>query len=450
MRVVGDLTEFGEALAAAKREALRGVRRRARPAREVRRAAAPHRVSDPRRRSTARRCISASASVRSSAAIKRSIEEAPSPALDAGLARAHGRGRRRARRVGRLRQRRHRRVFARRRRRVLFSRDERALASRASGHRDGARRRFGALAIRRSPAALPLALTAETSRRAAGPIEARINAEDPANDYPARDRHDRALGTRPSGPGLRLDAGVRARQRGLDLLRFDAGQTDRVRAPTARAADRTSAGADSTLSASTACPRTCRCCWRIARDDAFRARRDDDRVPRASAPAFLALGAGGEPEGARCWRWPRPLDDPRAWRVGGVGIPLALHARHEPCARIGSRAGGVAARGARRRRRRRLRARTTPASGSSHRAAAGRRTGGRTRVTRRRRGHLRRRDVPFRLRAAALARDRRTRAQGARRTAPSPRRCPGKIVSVAVKSRRCGGRTRPADRAWRR
>ena len=75
------------------------------------------------------------------------VEESPSLALDAGRARRDGRVRRARRARRRLHQRRHDRVPARRGRAVLLPRDEHAAAGRASGHRDGDRRRPRAVAV---------------------------------------------------------------------------------------------------------------------------------------------------------------------------------------------------------------------------------------------------------------------------------------------------------------
>ena len=128
-----------------------GVRRRGRLPRAAARCGRATSRSSCSAITTARCCRSSSASARSSGAIRRSSRRRRrwrSRRRCGARMTVGGRGRRAS---GRLHQRRHDRVPARRGRPVLLPRDEHAAAGRASDHRDGDRRRPGALADSHRP-----------------------------------------------------------------------------------------------------------------------------------------------------------------------------------------------------------------------------------------------------------------------------------------------------------
>ena len=134
----------------------------------------------------------------------------PVAGADAGRARAHGRSRRRRGAGRRLSQRRHDRVPARgrgRRRALLFPRDEHAAAGRASGDGSGHRRRSGAGAAgggRRRAAALD---PGRARRSAATPSSAASTPRIRRADFLPQ-AGPLLLYREPSGPGIRVDAGV--------------------------------------------------------------------------------------------------------------------------------------------------------------------------------------------------------------------------------------------------
>ena len=105
--------EFAAALAGAKREAHRRVRRRPRADRALPDAAAPHRDPGLRRHARQRACICSSATARCSAAIRRWSRKRRRPASTPSAARAMGEAAVAAARGGRLRRRRHGRVHRR-------------------------------------------------------------------------------------------------------------------------------------------------------------------------------------------------------------------------------------------------------------------------------------------------------------------------------------------------
>ena len=101
------------------------------------------------------------------------IEESPAPRMSLALRQPHGRRRRVGRARRRVHQRRHDRVPGRCRRRVLFPRDEHPAAGRASGHRDGDRRRPRAVADPHRPRRAPHRVARRRrSRRADTPSSA--------------------------------------------------------------------------------------------------------------------------------------------------------------------------------------------------------------------------------------------------------------------------------------
>jgi acetyl/propionyl-CoA carboxylase alpha subunit len=236
----------------------------------------------------------------------------------------------------------------------------------------------------------------------------------------------------PGAPGLRLDAGVRAGSEvtiyyDSMLAKLIAYGTDRA------AADRTSARRARRVridGVRTNLPLL----RRIVRDDAFRA-GDTTTAFLGERAVFLQSPGESEPVARCCWRCWRRLSDPRAWRVAGVGIPVQFAGTERTLRAVGSRTaaaenawrleGDVAAT-----------SRSKPPATASYRARRGAAcapAGGRA-STRRRRGTLRRRDVSLRLRAAALARNGRSRTQGAKGDGTVTAPMPGKIVSVAVKA----------------
>ncbi len=169
------------------------------------------------------------------------IEEAPSPAVDAGLRGAHGRRRCRCRQGDRLSRRGHGRVPARRRRRILLPRDEHAPAGRAPGdrgdHRPRPRRVAAQDRARREPAAQPGAGAAHRSRHRGPALCRRRLRQLPASDRPDRrmaacDRSRRAH--RPWHEGGAGD---------LTLLRSDDRQGDRLGRDARRSATAADQGA---------------------------------------------------------------------------------------------------------------------------------------------------------------------------------------------------------------
>ena len=156
------------------------------------------------------------------------VEESPSIAVDAGAARADGRGSRGGGAVGRLHQRRDDRVPPRRGRLVLLSGDEHPAPGRASGDGDGHRAwtwcsgRFGSRAARRSTSIPERALDAHGHA-----IECRIYAEDPDQGFMPSPGLIRGL--RPAvGPGRSRRRRRDRRIRGAGLLRLDDRQARRL------------------------------------------------------------------------------------------------------------------------------------------------------------------------------------------------------------------------------
>ena len=183
-------SELAEALAAARREAHRSLRRRSAHPRALSRGRAPRRGPGAVRRDTGTASTSASATARRSDATRRSSRRRRRPSVDAGAARADGRGGAHGRRGRRLRRCRHGRDAADRCGRVLLPRDEHAPPGRAPGHRGGHRAR----PRRRPAAASPSGATlAELGLRAAAPVERPRHRGPPLRRgsrgrLPARDR----------------------------------------------------------------------------------------------------------------------------------------------------------------------------------------------------------------------------------------------------------------------
>jgi len=168
-------------------------------------------------------------------------------------------------------------------------------------------------------------------------IEARINAEDPANDY-LPSTGTIARWEPPSGPGVRLDAGVRS---GSEIsIYYDsllgkliAHGTDR-----ASAAERLAEALDvfRVDGVRTNIPLL----HAIACDPDFRAGKTTTAF-LGEHPELLATGA--ESDAAFLIAVGAALSDGRAWRVAGVGISLALHGARRTVRVSASRVGGSSA-----------------------------------------------------------------------------------------------------------
>jgi len=166
-------------------------------------------------------------------------------------------------------------------------------------------------------------------------VEARINAEDPANGYfPATGTISRWEA--PTGPGLRLDSGVREGSEvsifyDSMLAKLIAYGPDRV-----AAIERLAAGlaAFRVEGVRTNIPLL----LKIAREPDFREGRTTTAFLTEHA-AFLAADTAGESEAAFLAAFGAALDAPGAWRIAGVGIPLALRGAQRTVRVVASRAG---------------------------------------------------------------------------------------------------------------
>jgi 3-methylcrotonyl-CoA carboxylase alpha subunit len=166
-------------------------------------------------------------------------------------------------------------------------------------------------------------------------IEARINAEDPANGYlPASGRITRW--DAPSGDGVRLDSGVRA---GSDVsIYYDSMLAKLI----AYGPDRPSAidrlthalEAFRIEGVRTNVPLLAR----IARSDAFRAGETTTAFLVEHAAEFDAANSA-EPDAPFLLAVGAIMADPRSWRIGGVGIPIRLVAPGRNIALWASRTG---------------------------------------------------------------------------------------------------------------
>jgi 3-methylcrotonyl-CoA carboxylase alpha subunit len=183
---------------------------------------------------------------------------------------------------------------------------------------------------------LPLPFSGDDVATRGWAFEARINAEDPANDFLP------AIGTisrwePPGEPGLRLDAGVGA---GSEVtIYYDSMLAKLIAYAPDRAAaiERLRAGLDAFRidGVRTNLPLL----RRIVRDDAFRS-GDTTTAFLGERAAFLASPAGGEPGGAALLAIVAALADPRAWRIGRVGIPVVLDGVERTLRAVGSRTNG--------------------------------------------------------------------------------------------------------------
>jgi 3-methylcrotonyl-CoA carboxylase alpha subunit len=166
-------------------------------------------------------------------------------------------------------------------------------------------------------------------------VEARINAEDPDNNYlPAAGTIERW--EPPDGPGIRLDAGVRAGS--AVSIYYDSLLAKLI----AHGADRPSAIARLTSALETFRIEGLRTnlplLARIARDPAFRA-GDTTTAFLGERGYDVRSDRVGEPEGAFLVAIGAVLASPRAWRVGGVGIPVRLAGALRRISVVASRTG---------------------------------------------------------------------------------------------------------------
>jgi 3-methylcrotonyl-CoA carboxylase alpha subunit len=177
-----------------------------------------------------------------------------------------------------------------------------------------------------------LELDAASLRPRGWAIEARINAEDPEHGYlPATGTL--ATFDAPAGPGIRLDSGVRAGD--TVSIYYDSMLAKLI----AYGPDRESAVARLTGALETfaidGVHTNLPLLLAIARSDDFRDGRTTTSFLEEHA-AFLQPTHEKEPEGAVTIAIAAVLSDPRAWRVGLVGIPVRLTAKNGVIAVTGS------------------------------------------------------------------------------------------------------------------
>ena len=182
---------------------------------------------------------------------------------------------------------------------------------------------------------MPLGLAQESIATRGWAIEARINAEDPANGYlPATGTI--ARWKPPSGPGIRLDSGVAA---GSEVsIYYDSMLAKLIAFGDDRAAavERLTAALDSFVieGVLTNVPLL----LAIARDDAFRV--GDTTTSFLVERAEFLNASLAEPSDAFLIAVGAVLADPRSWRVAGVGIPVELSGRSRRFSVVASRIGG--------------------------------------------------------------------------------------------------------------
>jgi 3-methylcrotonyl-CoA carboxylase alpha subunit len=165
-------------------------------------------------------------------------------------------------------------------------------------------------------------------------IEARINAEDPASGYLP------AIGTivrfdAPMGPGIRLDSGVRAGSEVsiyydsmlAKLIAFGPDRDSAVERLTTALATFRIEGVRTNLPL----------LLRIARDVTFRAGFTTTAFLTEHAN-FLRPDPTGDPDEAFLIAITAVIHDPRAWRVGRVGIPVRLTGDGRSISVVASRA----------------------------------------------------------------------------------------------------------------
>jgi len=181
----------------------------------------------------------------------------------------------------------------------------------------------------------PLRLTQDEIAARGWAIEARINAEDPASGYLP------ATGTishweMPSGPGIRVDAGVRD---GSEVSVYYDSLLAKLIAwgPDRQSAIERLTGALE-LFRIDGVPTNLPLQLRIARDVTFRAGYTTTAF-LVEHENFMTPDPTGEPDEAFLLAIGAVLDDERSWRIGSVGIPVALHGRQRHVAVAGSRGG---------------------------------------------------------------------------------------------------------------
>jgi 3-methylcrotonyl-CoA carboxylase alpha subunit len=164
-------------------------------------------------------------------------------------------------------------------------------------------------------------------------VEARVTAEDPANGYlPSSGRI--TTWEPPSGPGIRLDSGVRAGSEvsiyyDSMIAKLIAWGPDRE-----TSIERLTSALDALRVEGI--PTNIPLLLRIARDRASRA-GDTTTAYLADRPEFMH--PSGEPDDAFLVAIGAVLADRRSWRIGGVGIPVALRGALRTASTIASRVG---------------------------------------------------------------------------------------------------------------
>ena len=166
-------------------------------------------------------------------------------------------------------------------------------------------------------------------------IEARIVAEDPATGYlPASGTI--GVWEPPTGEGIRLDTGVGASS--VIPIYYDSMMAKLI----AWGPDRPEAIARLTAALErfriTGIPTNLPLLLRILRDPAYRA-GDTTTAFLAERPEYMHADPAAEPDGAFLIAAGAVLADPRSWRIGGVGIPLELQGAQRTVRVIASRGG---------------------------------------------------------------------------------------------------------------
>ncbi len=184
-------------------------------------------------------------------------------------------------------------------------------------------------------AGAPLGLTQSDVGARGWAIEARLNAEDPASGYlPVTGTIERW--EPPMGPGIRLDAGV---TRGSEisvyydsllakLIAFGPDRPAAIERLTAALEHFEIEGVPTNLPLLIA----------IAREVTFRIGYTTTAF-LTEHENFLHPDPTGEPEEAFLIALGAALAAPRSWRIGGVGIPVALQGKHRRFAVTASRTG---------------------------------------------------------------------------------------------------------------